>query len=414
MMKKATLAAVIAAIGATGAHAGTVTTDGSDIVINTKGGFEAKTTDGKYSFKIGGRMMLDYNHFDGVINKKVDENGSDLFFRRARLEIKCKYEDWLCQMSYNLTSSGSIDQLNATYAGFGPLALVTFGQQKENFGLEDTGSSKWITAMERSMPANAFDTGNTVGVKLSGSTPLITYSIGAFKNSIDSEDNSLDFATTGRFVVRPLHEEGRLVHLGVGFTQRDGEFTKLNSRLGVRGGESGGLVNKAEVKYDSGLMADEQSAWNGELAASFGSVHFMAEYFDGELSGMDGAPDIEVDGYYGQLGWIVTGETRTYKNGIAAFDKVKPKGSNGAFEVFVRVDHLDFSDNDGVPGIHALKTGEDADTLTLGLNWYANSAIKVSLNYVHAEVDWGLPPAMGGSGLVDDGDALVARLQFVF
>ncbi len=413
-MRKTTLAVAIAAIGAAGAHAGTVTTDGSDIVINTKGGLEAKTTDGKYSFKIGGRMMLDYNQFDGVINEKVDEDGSDLFFRRARLEIECKYEDWLCTMSYNLTESGSIDLLNTTYAGFGTLALVTFGQQKENFGLEDTGSSKWITAMERSMPANMFDTGNTVGVKLSGSNPLITYSLGAFKESIDGDDNSLDYATTGRFVVRPFHGDGNLVHVGVGFTQRDGEFTKLNSRLGVRGGAEGDLVNKAEVKYDGGLMADEKSAWNGELAAALGPIHFMAEYFDGELSGVDGAPDIEVDGYYGQLGWIITGETRTYKNDIAAFDKIKPTGANGAFEVFVRIDHLDFSDNDGVPGIHGLKTGEDADTMTLGLNWYANSAIKVSLNYVHAEVDTGLTPAHGGGGLVDDGDALVARLQFVF
>lgn len=411
MMKKATLAAVIAAIGATGAHAGTVTTEGSDMVINTKGGFEAKTTNGKYFFKIGGRIQLDYNHFDGVINEEEDENGSDLFFRRARLEIECKYEDWLCTMAYNLTDGGSIDLLNTTYAGWGPLGLVTFGQQKENFGLEDTGSSKWITAMERSMPANAFDTGNTVGVKLSGSTPLITYSIGAFKNSIDSEDNSLDFATTGRFVVRPLHEEGSLVHIGAGFTQRDGMFTSLGSRLGVRGGETGALVNRGRSLYAPGLAADEMSAWNGEFAASFGPLHFMAEYFDGELSGMDGAPDIEVNGYYGQLGWILTGETRTYKNDIAAFDKIKPTGFNGAFEVFARFDSLDFSDNVGNPFI-ATPTGDEAQTITLGINWYANSAIKVSLNYVHAEVDEGLPTADGG--LVDDGDALVARLQFVF
>lgn len=405
-MKKNALAIAIAALSAVAAHAGTVTTEGSDVVINTKSGFEAKTTNGKYAFKLGGRIQFDGNQFDGVINEEEDEDGNDVFFRRARLELDGKYEDWLYYMSYNLTESGSIDQLHISNSGFGPLAVLTFGQQKENFGLEDTGSSKWITAMERSMPTNTFDTGNTLGVKLSGSTPLITYSIGGFKNSIDSDDNSLNTAFTGRFVVRPLHEETQLVHLGVGFTERDGTFTALGARLGVRGGEEGTLVNRARSSYTGGAVADSLSAWNGELAASFGSFHVMSEYFDGELSGVGTAPDIEANGYYVQAGWILTGESRTYKNDIAAFDKIKPAGLNGAWEVFFRYDTLDVSDNVGVPLI-STPVGDDADTMTFGVNWYANSVVKVSLNYIHAETD----AAING---VDDGDAIAARLQFAF
>ena len=40
-------------IFASQANAGTVMSDGEDIIINTKGGFEARTADGDYSFKIG-------------------------------------------------------------------------------------------------------------------------------------------------------------------------------------------------------------------------------------------------------------------------------------------------------------------------------------------------------------------------
>jgi len=148
-MKRTAMAVAIAAVTAAAAQAGTVTTDGADIVIKTKGGIEAKTADGTASFKLGGRIQLDYNGYDGVINSVPGEDGSDIFFRRARLEVKGHYHDWAYLMSYNLTDSGSIDQIHTTYQGWGDMAQLTFGQQKENFGLEDTGSSKWITAIRQ-------------------------------------------------------------------------------------------------------------------------------------------------------------------------------------------------------------------------------------------------------------------------
>lgn len=402
-MKFKLIPLAIAATFAAQVQAGTVTTDGADIIVNTKGGLEVNTVDGEYSFKIGGRMQLDYNSYDGVINKEEGETGSDLFFRRARIEMKGKMKDWGYEFSYNLTDSGSIDQVNASYLGWGETAHLTFGQQKENFGLEDTGSSKWITGIERSMPAEAFDTGNTVGVKLHGATDFLTYNLGVFKSAIDEDDNSLDTAVTGRFVIRPIHTENTLVHLGVGYTQRDGEFDEIGARLGVRGGEDK-TANKVKTEYD-GAMGDELAAWNLEAAANLGSVHLMAEYFDGEVSGESGAPDLAADGYYVQAGWILTGESRKYKNNIAAFDAVKPAGANGAWEVFARYDSLDVTQSDNSPFVKL--TGDEAQALTLGVNWYMNSMVKVALNYVHAETD----ALINGE---DDGDALTARLQVAF
>lgn len=403
-MKKTAMILAIASTCAMSTQAGTVITDGPDIILKTKGGLEARTSDGRYSFKVGGRIQLDYNDYDGVINKVVDSDGSDIWFRRARLELSGHYDDWSYLMAYNLTEDGSIDQLNFGYGGWGDLANLTFGQQKEDFGLEDTGSSKWTTAIERSLPANAFDTGNNVGIKLSGSNNFLTYSLGVFKQDVDGQ-NDLDTATTGRFVIRPMNDENGLIHLGVGYTQRDSDngFNSIESRLGVRGGE-----NKTATKVSAGYLggiADEMTAMNIELAASFGPVHVMAEYFDGELSGVGATPDLEADGYYAQVGWIVTGESRSYKNEIAAFDKVKPAGPGGAWEVFARYDELDFSDNEGEPMIKL--AGTTGNTLTVGANWYVNEVVKASLNYVKADVD----EAIKGE---DDGSAIVARLQFAF
>lgn len=391
--------ASVTAFSSLHSNAGTVTSDGADVVIKTNGGFEAKTTDGEYSFRIGGRMQADYNDYDGVINAVPGESGSDFFFRRARLEIKGHARDWAYQLSYNLTSDGSIDQLHTTYTGWGSLASLTLGQQKENFGLDDTGSSNWSTGVERAMPANAFDTGNNLGVKLHGANNLLSYSIGAYRNDID-DNNNLDSAVTGRVVVRPLLEGSTLIHLGIGATDRSGSPADYNSRLGARGGEDGTGVGRVRARI-SGAEGDRRD-YNLEAAANFGPFHAMAEYFDGEIE-VDNTPyTIEADGYYIQAGYILTGESRGYKTDIGAFDGVKPAGDRGAWEIFARMDNLDVANSAPIT-----VAGETADSLTLGVNWYLNPMIKISANYVDVSTD----KTIGGE---DEGDALVARLQVVF
>ncbi len=416
-MKKAILPLAIAAL-ATQANAGVVTTDGADIVIKTKGGFEAKTTDGEYSFKIGGRAQMDYNSYDGVTNAGASDpgsTGSDFFFRRARLAVKGHAGDWKYGLSYNLgvdDIESGVDQLKVTYTGFGKLLNITAGQQKEDFGLEDTGSSKWITAIERSLVANAFDTGNNTGIKAHGSSDLLTYSLGVYKEG-SNNDRDLDSAVTGRFVVRPIYSKEAVLHLGAGFTQRDvssdvaaagNGFDDFDSRLGVRGGSDGGATKYAP-KFASG-DGEESTAYNLEAAYSSGPLHVMAEYYKGEIDAPESVPtsdDLEVDGYYLQAAWILTGESRKYKTSSASFDKVKPTGDKGAWEVFARIDHMSADDGTNID----LVGGDDADVLTLGVNWYASSNVKMSLNYIDAETD----EEINGE---DSGKAIAARFQYAF
>ena len=413
-MKRNLLALAIATLG-TQAAAGTVTIDGADIVIKTKGGFEVKTSDGEYSFKLGGRVQLDYNSYDGVTNAKTGvisaadagNTGSDLFFRRSRLSIKGHAGDWKYGLSYNLDKSGddSIDSLKVGYTGFGKQLNITAGKQKEDFGLEDTGGSKWITAIERSMPSNAFDTGNNIGIKVHGASDLFTYSLGSYKIDTDS-NRDLETSVTGRFVIRPIYSKDAVLHLGAGFTQRDSDtaFDDFDTRVGVRGGDDGDAT-KFSPQFNSG-DGDEMTVYNLEAAYSTGPVHLMAEYFDGEIEAPDtvaGSDDLNVDGYYFQAGWIVTGESRSYKKSSGSFDKVKPSGKNGAWEVFARYDSMDAESGTNI----GLVGGEGAETATVGVNWYASSNVKVALNYVKAETD----KKIQGE---DDGDALVGRLQYTF
>jgi phosphate-selective porin OprO/OprP len=381
--------------------AGTVTTDGADILIKTKSGLEVKTTDGDYSFKIGGRIMLDASTYDGVVNADSNDWGEDIWFRRARIEATGKALDWSYKMSYNLTDSGSIDLMYISYDGWGKMAKLVMGQQKEALGMDDTGSSKWITFVSRALPANAFETANNVGLKLTGANDALTYSIGVYKESIDADDNSLDEAFTGRFVYRPLFsDDGDLVHLGAGYTFRNGEFESFDSRA-ARGGQNKS-ANKIGAFYTEGF-AEEATAWNLEAAAQFGSFHMMAEYFEGEATDHPTAGDLEADGFYVQAGYFLTGEKRSYKTGIAAFDKVKPQSRRGAWEVALRYDELDVTNDD--PLIETV--GDVGNTYTIGVNWYVSPLVKLMANYAYVEVD----EEIDGE---DDGNVFALRAQYAY
>ena len=102
------------------AFAGTVTTDGADIVIKTKGGLEVATTDKEFSFKLGGRLQADYSRFDGFYTKNGNTADAAYF-----------------DLSHNTGSSdnGYFDEASVTYTGFNPVNLK-FGRFDPDFGLE--------------------------------------------------------------------------------------------------------------------------------------------------------------------------------------------------------------------------------------------------------------------------------------
>lgn len=161
-MREKLLAAAIIGTFSSQAFSGTVTTDGADIVLKTKGGLEVSTSDKEFSFKLGGRVQADYGRFDGVFTKNGDTADAG-YFRRAYLELGgVLYRDWKYQLNYDLSrntgndSDGYFDEASLTYTGFKPVQL-RFGRFYTDFGLEKATSSKWTTAMERNLSYDLAD-----------------------------------------------------------------------------------------------------------------------------------------------------------------------------------------------------------------------------------------------------------------
>ena len=413
--------ALVLTLPAAAAAADAVTSDGPDLVIKTKGGLEVATKDGAYSFKVGGRIQLDYNSYDGLFN--ADEggsSGSDLFFRRTRLAFSGTIaKDWAYKLQYDFEAEDTKD-IYIRYKGLKGHSL-TIGKHKVPAGFELLISTKYITAIERSAPTGAFTYERLTGFSWAGSAGTLRYQLGLFDGG-SSDDDDVNWLAAGRVAV-PIEGSFGLLHLGASYAFLDAEkgiwsadaagstytlsaTASLAERPELRDVDSSDRIRSASFAYDG------VSTYGLELALAAGPFHLQAEHFDatydnrGEPSGTVSAADQALaeehsfDGYYVQAGWFITGDTRPYKKSSAIFDKVKPAGAYGAWEVFARFSELDYSDGGG-------NTGE---VTTVGLNWYANSHVRAGLNYVHAEYD----NPVGAGGGEDDGDAIAMRVQIIF
>jgi phosphate-selective porin OprO/OprP len=327
--------------------AGVVTTDGDDIVVNIKGPIKITSSDGHYSAKLGGRLQWDYNYAE--LNGVADED--DFSIRRARLYLSGNVNDWSYKMQFNVgnNNGGTPEDLYIRYNGWGKQAVVTVGKQKEPFGLEQLESSKDISYLERSAVTEAYAPGRQEGILFSGQRGGITYALGVFEDD-GANDGT---AVTGRVTYAPIKSADQVLHFGVAHSNRD-EDTDI-----------------------TGL----------EVAYARGPYHIQSEFISSEEN------DASREGLYVQAGWIITGETRPYKNGI--FKRVKPGNSSGAWELVVR-----YEDGDGAYSDEELGS-TDGTSYGMGVNYYLNSFIRIGATYTDAK-----------DNITDDGGSeFRARLQ---
>ena len=416
------------------AFAGTVTTDGADIVIKTKGGLEVATTDKEFSFKLGGRLRADYGTFDGFYTRNGN-NADAAYFRRAFLELSgTVYKDWKYVISYDLahnagnSDDGYFDEASVTYTGFNQVN-IRVGRFDPDFGLEKATSSKWITAIERSAIYEIADWvnghENGLGVQASsviGNMAFMSGGVSA-KDSNDTDGESVkQFNLRGVFA--PMAEPGNVLHLGLNYANRglddvaaDG---RIRPRLTVRGvstnggNDAGTNGNRAVFGGFQGVAGDfdSDSAWGAELAYAMGPFSAQAEYLARKLKAdRAGIEDIKANGYSAQLAYTLTGESRGYRLDGARFDAIKPSDKQlGAWEVFYRYDNIKIEDDNVTVATATREVGDTKAKLhTVGVNWYVNDVVKVAANYVKAETD-----KITNTAGDDDGDAFVMRVQYAF
>ena len=383
------------------------------LTIDTSGG-GIKIKSGEQKFAIGGRLMLDYDSMDSG-HQTENKSFSDMEWRRTRINIKGSVnKHWSYKATYDFNSEKDTANLDEGYVKYDTKKgfTITAGKTKADMMLEQRTSSKWISTVERGL-LNAMNEkvnylvgkpGDGAGVKLgfyvkesriSGAISVFD----AYKNDSD-DDNDMILHSTARLNYSPKMGKNEYAHFGVSYGMADykGETSKAELQLGIHQGDKTLLADAA---------AGDITNLGIEAAYVNGPFSVQAEYFDNETELENGSKGYEWDGYYGQLSYVLTGETRGYKWKGAKFDKIKPKGKMGAVELVLRYEDISVDDADEGT---VVANKVDLDRTVIGVNWYVANTVKFMANYSSVSMDNEVNPG----GTTEDLDSFQLRAQYAF
>ncbi len=384
-------------------QAAAASADDWTITWKWKDGIRFETGNGKVKGKMGGRIQWDTSFLsldDGLEGAGFDDSdGTE--FRRARLSLDLEFAEGIySRAEYDFVALETA--IKDLYIGKRDLvgsADLQVGHFKEPLSIGQLTSDSFTTFVERALP-DVYAPSRNNGAMLQGSLSddALTWAVGVFKETDDGGVNAEDggFAGTGRISASPIYEdEGKtLVHVGVGYTQRDVSELRYRQRP---------EVHLSDRLIDTGtLAAEDVGVGNAELAGVFGPMHATAEFFTSAADGADGADDFDSSGFYVETGYFLTGESRPYRRPNGIFDRVLPQENYGAdglgaFEIAARYSTLDLTDG-------AIAGGEE-DNITVAFNWYLNPNMRAGINYVTGTVD------LGGALDSEDVQALLTRIE---
>ena len=292
------------------------------------------------------------------------------------------------------------------------------GNQKHAMSMEVEESSNDIMFTERSMltalTTPYFD--RALGVSLRGYGEHWHVKGGFYGDGISpgssKNDEGHGVAIRGSFA--PIMDKDKLLHIGASLGKRS--LSDDNKTPNVKSASfSHETTHGSSLKLlNTGTVAGVDDVQTGiiELAAKYGPLSFQSEIAKTKVDREIGS-DLDFTGFYAQVGYTLTGESRRYKGSEGEFKGLKPanhfslkKGTWGAWEVAARYDQLDL--NDG------LIAGGDGKRYTVALNWYLNDNMRILGNYSRTfDISKGPVTKLNGSD-ADDIDVFTLRTQWFF
>ncbi len=335
-----------------------------------------QSSDGNFKFELDGRLQLGAALYMGSDNPMG--NGTEV--RRARLALKPTWGDWSAQ--FDLDFSGNAVEVKDFWVGYSGFKnfLITVGNHKGQWSMEEVTSSRYITFMERAQ-LNAFAPDRRIGLSVANWHKNWRAFAGVFGQMSTDEDETGENEALNynfRLTAVPVLTDNAFVHVGGAFghsqpTAGSGDTVKFSSRC-----ESHITMNK----YLSTGKIKNVDSWDQyglEFAAAKGPFLLQGEYAWVDVNRNSDKPTAKFNAYYAFVSWLVTGEKRPYSSeeGEAAGRIIPKNKKSGAFELAARVSSLNLNDKDS-SGI----MGGKGQNVTLAANWYPYANLKFSVNYI--------------------------------
>ena len=352
--------------------------------------------------KFGGRIMYDMAIW-GPDN--FENAGSEVrrvrLFSSGTMYQNVEYKLQLDFANKDVSWKDIFIQINKLPLTKGSLRI---GHFKEPLRLEVLTSSKYITFMERSL-SNTFLPERNSGVMYNTNIAnKISLQAGIFSNGNNFGNELWDYNvnTNGRITYLAINNENQLLHLGLASSKRKssnhtyGFSTRAENHLGTK------------LLQPEFTDVDETNILGAEIAYVRDRLSLQGEYLRTIVSLIPQmelhSTEYELNGYYGQVSYFLTGESRPYKSSYAGFSRVKPNNNygpngKGAIELVARISKMDLLNAE--KGI--------LDSKTIGVNWYLNPNTRVMFNYVMGEL-----AESDKFGIITQENAIMMRVQIDF
>jgi phosphate-selective porin OprO/OprP len=327
-----------------------------------------------FEARLGGRLHLDAAVYDEDTTPLDDH----FEIRRLRLGLETRFlRDWRSGLVVEL-SPGTTEWLRDAWIGYYGFerTRIQLGVRTVPLGMEAATSSNDTTFLERSL-ANAQSPESLTGLNLETHGESWSARVGGFFDAFGQEERDKQRAegplVLGRLTAAPLHDEGRVLHLGVSSFYR---AVRGKDRYRLRSRPESSL---APYFFNTGRLADvdDAFAFAVEGAGALGPVSIQGEYSRTKLWRDDGHRDPSFHGAYLEASWFPTGESRPYDVRRGVFERIEPRRRWGAVQLAVRWSRLDLIDS-GVEG------GE-GDDWSFGLNWYLSPNLRILFNYIRVD-----------------------------
>lgn len=365
-----------------------------------------ESSDGEFSIKLRGRL-----HWDAAwINDGGLVDTHDTEFRTARVGIEGKaFLDFSYRLEFDFAGGEVSLKDGWVLYDTGPVE-IKFGQFKLAPSLEEATSSQYITFMERASFTDAFGFARRMGASIKTSGKDWQFQIGAFRGAASDDGKDAGTMIAARASMGPKVGDVQL-HFGASIRYRNRDSDQSDFSYSQRPHQH------LSAKFiDTGSIADSDLFFGVEAAAIRGPFSLQGEWgwLDAKLSDLFHASNPNLadpifSGGYISASYFLTGENRPYSVSNGAFNRIRVKnplhkGGFGAWEMGVRFDRIDLSDN----GI----LGGEQDLFVVGLNWYPNRFMRVMLNYARANIKRAfLVPSLNGADGKNDVDSIGLRAQ---
>ena len=389
-----------------------------------KKGLVIKDGNGDFSMKIGGRMHADYSTHGNegeLAAAKQPINGSQI--RRGRIALSgTVYHDFDYMIEEDFANDGvSTKDLFLVYHGFNAPLELTVGHQKHAVSMEIQESSNDIMFTERSfvsaLTVPFFD--RAIGVNLKGFGDNWNVQSGVYGDSMGSSSTAgtVNNNEGNGFGIRgtwaPIMEKDKVLHVGLNYGYRNpSETGKSNSKDSKFAYKTTNMSDLSVVSLTAPNDFDNVKTGIAELSGMYGPLSFQSEFAKTKVSRTSN-PNADLTAWYAQVGYTLTGESRTYKGSDGEFKRLVPKnnfslskGTWGAWEIAGRYDKIDLVDG----GLD----GGKASRVTASLNWYLNEDVRVLAGYSRSFDMSGNALKKADGSYANNIDVFALRTQWAF